>query len=824
MLSLKLLLFQLIAITIFCVGFFPSKNVLQGSGEFNFEKELQLTTKPVFTKLVFVVIDALRSDFLYEEQNSHFHFVHRVLNSGEAWGFTAFSNPPTVTLPRLKGITTGSTPNFLDAILNVAEDDVSSSLKDQDSWLMQFYKHNKNIRFFGDDTWLKLFPLNIFSEYEGTNSFFVSDFEQVDLNVTRHLEKQFKEKEQWDVLILHYLGLDHIGHKGGSQSKFMKGKHEEMDSILEDIYNSIGDTEDTLLCVMGDHGMNNGGNHGGSSSGETSAGLTMISKKFKKLAKPKDQINTVLPIKWNENLTEEEKDYKFLSFVQQVDFVPTLSALFNLPMPINSVGVLIPELLRLLDPKLTRTKLKENFSQLTELSKSLTTRNIYNAIDFQNDTIEDIISQMQSVQSELMKSATNYNMNAIYIAIILLSIVTLIIIHKAFSNYKFNILPVAVSLIIGLSSFASSFIEEEHQIWWWLITGMCAFSLVYNSDSKFSNFIVFLCLRLIRGWNNSGQKYYYPFALSSLLKLKYVNYQWYLNTSTILYFMFKGSMNNFPSFMSSFLLANLCLMYKVSWAIVNQEHVPDTIKHYVLVLCTHLMSARNVAPLQLFESTLIPLARLFFCCVVILLSLTLVIGKLSPTRLGNPVSNIKKIIIFLLIFQTSPENIGLYLLFGILETNLTDIIDKHYSGNTQLITTISLVMQYFTFYQFGNTNSIATIDLTNAYNGVSEDYNIYFVGWMMSISNYAPAIYWSMFPWIIDDNKQKWKKFIERKNIILLFNCISGLFLLITCTILRYHLFIWSVFSPKLCYYMMWNIFMNVIIGWILETLVTYVM
>jgi ethanolamine phosphate transferase 2 subunit G len=36
----------------------------------------------------------------------------------------------------------------------------------------------------------------------------------VDNNVTRHLDDELANKD-WDVLILHYLGLDHIGHLGG---------------------------------------------------------------------------------------------------------------------------------------------------------------------------------------------------------------------------------------------------------------------------------------------------------------------------------------------------------------------------------------------------------------------------------------------------------------------------------------------------------------------------------------------------------------------------------------------------------------------------------
>lgn len=120
---------------------------------------------------------------------------------------------------------------------------------------------------YGDDTWIKLFP-GVFSRTDGTSSFYVSDFTEVDNNVTRHLGKELGTGD-WDVLILHYLGLDHIGHLGGPRryvtcfrdfdgSVFMKPKQVEMDGILERIYNSLttNEGERTLMVVCGDHGMN----------------------------------------------------------------------------------------------------------------------------------------------------------------------------------------------------------------------------------------------------------------------------------------------------------------------------------------------------------------------------------------------------------------------------------------------------------------------------------------------------------------------------------------------------------------------------------------
>ena len=90
-------------------------------------------------------------------------------------------------MPRIKAITTGSTPSFLDAILSFDEADTSSTLAVQDTWLAQMKaKKAGKLVMYGDDTWLKLFP-GVFDRAEGTSSFFVSDFTEVDNNVTRQI-------------------------------------------------------------------------------------------------------------------------------------------------------------------------------------------------------------------------------------------------------------------------------------------------------------------------------------------------------------------------------------------------------------------------------------------------------------------------------------------------------------------------------------------------------------------------------------------------------------------------------------------------------------
>lgn len=77
-------------------------------------------------------------------------------------------------MPRIKAITTGSIPSFLDVILNFAESDTSSTLATQDTWLAQMKrKGTGKMVMYGDDTWLKLFP-ETFDRADGTSSFFVA--------------------------------------------------------------------------------------------------------------------------------------------------------------------------------------------------------------------------------------------------------------------------------------------------------------------------------------------------------------------------------------------------------------------------------------------------------------------------------------------------------------------------------------------------------------------------------------------------------------------------------------------------------------------------
>lgn len=144
---------------------------------------------------------------------------------------------------------------------------------------------------------------------------------------------------------MHYLGLDHIGHKAGPRSPYMKPKQEEMDSIVQEFYNALETLphlESTLFVLAGDHGMNDAGNHGGSTAGETSPALILISPKFEK----------AFPGGGRECPAPPKEEFDFYTTVEQSDIVPTLAGLLGFPVPKNNLGVFIPSLLGMWDGRL----------------------------------------------------------------------------------------------------------------------------------------------------------------------------------------------------------------------------------------------------------------------------------------------------------------------------------------------------------------------------------------------------------------------------------------------------------------------------------------
>jgi len=228
---------------------------------------------------------------------------------GKLYKFLA--DPPTTTMQRLKGMTTGSLPTFIDVSSNFASYEIQ-----EDNLINQIIKKNKTIFFSGDDTWTSLYP-DSFVKSDPQPSFDVWDLDSVDTAVTKFIHGQLSG--EWDVLIGHYLGVDHAGHKYGPNHPEMTRKLGEMNSAIQHVVQNL--PNDTILLVFGDHGMTDSGDHGGGSSAEVEAALFVYGKKLAF----NDQRGAI-------------------SSVSQIDLVPTLSLLLGIPIPFSNLGMMIEDL------------------------------------------------------------------------------------------------------------------------------------------------------------------------------------------------------------------------------------------------------------------------------------------------------------------------------------------------------------------------------------------------------------------------------------------------------------------------------------------------
>ncbi|XP_067933838.1 GPI ethanolamine phosphate transferase 3-like [Watersipora subatra] len=219
------------------------------------------------------------------------------------------ADPPTTTMQRLKGLTTGSLPTFVDAGSNFASSEIN-----EDNIIQQLINNNKSVVFMGDDTWESLYPGRFLRSYPFP-SFNVFDLHTVDRGVKKHLLPEINA-EDYSLLIGHFLGVDHCGHRYSPDHPAMANKLTEMDDVIRSVVENLDN--DTILIVLGDHGMTKTGDHGGDSQSEVNSALLLHSMR---------------PKVWSED--------QVLKQVSQIDLVPTLAPLLGVPVPYSNLGALI---------------------------------------------------------------------------------------------------------------------------------------------------------------------------------------------------------------------------------------------------------------------------------------------------------------------------------------------------------------------------------------------------------------------------------------------------------------------------------------------------
>ncbi|KAJ2663469.1 major facilitator super transporter protein [Coemansia sp. RSA 1200] len=924
-------LVELVGLGFFVKGFFPYKKSIPGFARPQDQppdigRTATPDAEPQYDRLVIMLVDALRNDFVFGN-NSAMDYTQSLLRDGQAVGFTAKALAPTVTMPRIKALMAGTVPNFLDAVLNIAESDTSSSLKYHDNLLWQLKHHrNKTINMFGDDTWLRLFP-DIFTKTDGTSSFFVTDTVEVDNNVTRHVRPEL-QRDDWDVTIFHYLGLDHIGHLAGPASPLMKPKQREMDGVVKTIYQMLRRQDEeraknaapgvvakpTLFVLLGDHAMNEIGNHGGNSKLETSTVFVFMGQgvRGKPIAdRGKNALSALLARE-----------------VPQINLVPTLALLFGVPVPKNNLGLPLHELLdvysdmeRLRMLQLTAAQIfgvvRANTPLIQEVDVSKVVRMATPSCggdDAENDlrckymaalwahskcsvssssSSDDGLTDkaerayyefMEQANEELSRAFSGYDVPAMVYGILIIGVAALALVAlmqnslrggSCLVNLKTQQLALSLPATIlmatyVLSNSSSSIIEEEHQFWYFWVQTMLALRVATaaNTGSAVRTVIQMVLFRIVRAWNQTGQNWPGEIDIRFYLNSSHIKLMWVLGIATVVLFSL------YVHWLHRATLQRLCPQNAIGRGFrpvyrklrMCQKAFGATYDYAMFGALVYQMERNRgwetldvPEPVWALARALMPsgiagMAHAVYGCMVVLA----VAGVLSMQfwsicskqgivggHVARQTASLDVLfgMVPVLVLLSRPHNIPLFGLFAaIFVLFFPQLLPGGGGGSGHGChpehgsapwaggvgcwnklrpskTLVQLCLLHAAFYALGNSNSLASLDISNSYAGISR-YSEALVGVLMFVSNWAGPLWWGVAALAstalsststgagtgssAKTHAEFQMDLVDMVTAAHTWQACTLLSLSVIVALMRTHLFIWSVFSPRYLYQVAW--------------------
>lgn len=787
---------------------------------------------------------------------------------------------------------TGSISKYIDVILNFGASQITG-----DSLMHQLNRNHFRTVFYGDDTWLKLFPPETFLRYEGVSSFYVSDYTEVDSNVTRNVLLELKAAQEWDVMILHYLGLDHIGHIEHSFSPLIHTKLQEMDTVIEHIHrelieNQMKRGQNFLLVITGDHGMRDLGGHGGSTKSETLVPLITLGndcKRHSNLDGKKLPSDDNMRIEKRSSVDDKvnKLNIELARKATQVDVTPTLAVLLGLPIPSCNTGKLIPKLLSNLTVSELLHAYYYNSKQITDnyfdgsnqnedLNKILSDHYSLLMKTFpQEDQVLSVITAyselLSQISSRIIKSSTLIDTFVVCTAVVISTLGTLItllepdvsyfnlrVICLTCFTYYFNhflvssmMLNIFVSYLLSthlnaafegvqfkigktderaqisqpdknstikiadiqveksnldsnqglvddgeeqafdslnqtlvslmsmtvLCCLSTSYIENEHNVWIFVLNTFL-FYILLNTKYKSKRGAIIVILVLHRF-------------------LRCINMKWLDEEASISCTLSYWFQMNSSIYLSIFHSISLISVYFVCLIIETY----DTLDGISLVnsfkcngvgitaitanmLCSFLY--KTISHYQDY-SLMVSLGFLLFYLVMkVFQNITKHTSSSSNEMLRAHVV----FIILLTVLLFKPYNVVLISSLCVTSHLISKSI---FPANSFVSILLHTCLGRAYYFLQGSTNSIATVDITVGYIGQTE-YNSYLAGSLIYFNMYALNFLAILLPFC----HQKPRKCVNIVRLNLKFISINLTFYLFNIYLQRHHLFIWSVFSPKL--------------------------
>jgi ethanolamine phosphate transferase 2 subunit G len=733
--------------------------------------------------------------------------------------------------------------------------------------------------------------------------------------VTRHVPEEL-ENGDWNAMIMHYLGLDHIGHKTGPQGPNMLPKQREMDGIVKTIYEAMETKDhhaDTLLVLLGDHGMNAGGNHGGSGPGETEPALLFASPKLKARRNRNDYQCPTTP--------KDGTEFHYYRKVEQSDIVPTLAGLMQLPVSKNSLGVFIEEFANCFSATGAVHLLHQNGVQMKkileaaygdEYLRGLIAKHkqdclkgdgdgpschpdsaerelaaMWAAVEHSLDAFEThddtalaslMLRFLGTAQETLSNAACSYDVPkmvaGIGISALALSL-AIISMPRLWPPSTSGIFFALTSVFYGIMMFASSYVEEEQHFWYWLTPAWTVLltvrSVIRFQDKKartnlaIAGFIILAVHRVVVRWNQTGQKHAgAPDIVHNFFPNQHI-LMWLLILVTHGYLCFMLVQRTFRDLVALEVAVGIATVLIVPAIVFKLNFTQADAPELVQGLAEQLREWS--APFSLVQQALFTFLLLALATIGVAV---MAIGLAKNTELARPGGPAVQVTLaerfhypltLFLMMQSRAPNIPLFLGLELQRRALQRLLRQPFDGQekrharispSELATSV-LLLSHAYFFCFGGSNSISSVDLSNAYNGVG-DYNIIAVGVLLFASNWTGPIWWcsaavqltfsqlsklqvppkveSKRQWI-EAEREKLRKdalaasssvkeaevaFSEKHwlgyvSCMTAFVAASLVAVMAACTALRTHLFIWTVFSPKFLYAMAWCIGWHLLIN-----------
>ncbi|TGJ81848.1 hypothetical protein E0Z10_g6909 [Xylaria hypoxylon] len=749
----------------FMAGLFRSKPLLEATDFPSPSLEIRVHNAP-FDKVVFMMVDALRTDFVFAKDGG-FPFTQGLIRSGAAVPITALSAMPTLTLSRIKALTQGSSQSFLDAWLNVVNWPEDSRLDGGDTWLarLKASRDQKELVFHGIEEWVDLYP-DVFDRIESFSSFQLPRLVNSDQNITRNLSNELA-RDDWTALVLHYLGLDCIAHSGGSRSAHMRPKQLEMDAVVRDIYTALIHEpymQDTLLVLLGDHGMTAQGNHGGRLPEELAAATVFISPKLGNVTQP-----------LRSSPLEIAEDYLYYSVVNQIDMVPTLSGLMGFAIPSTNAGIFIPDMLSAFDDDLKAMEfLLENAKQIHRALK-ISTKSSNKAIVLDDDkystgrrddlgrtgdlweavllaekawvdspsnearehlkvSIYEASRFVAVAQSLLLISVDNISIGRLHVGVGCL-VAAAMLAYASLPSLNFGSWSLFIAMTVhSATMFVPGLVEEEHHFWYWgSLLWLVFLSVLQTRRSGFGLAYLGLIGLHFMGQcvNKQGTTYSIAEHIDDLIFAHPV-FLWipallsHLSAFVLISRNLRTALGRWVAVVVSLALCAAAFGFKLASTYSHNPESLSFVSEYVRELVATVPQDRL---LQAFWTGLLACSLSFIWQRR---------GPYSPTSGFVAMTRIIELLNIYLRLQSRPKNLSLFLIF---EYQLEVLLRMGLSP-AETATTVVLLGQS-AFYSMGRDNTIASLDLLNGFNGLGGS-SVVRVVVQSFLSNWIGPVWWSL--------------------------------------------------------------------------------